>query len=266
MLTHLSWQAVDIIKWMGVEPEIRKHATHEEGVAFVRWNGRPIGTFKATGRSDIQSLTSEYEIFRGGLAKIFIEPVMGRVNLIFNETADHYTQDADGVHVTFGTYDLLVAADGLGSRLRGSLINTSLREQIHDEGVYAAYFTIKKDLLKGSRIAKLNQALEKGNESYMQLIEELYRDEEWLTPEVLQGMREIDDFYCTLFAQVQCPKLCDRRVVLLGDAGYATPGLGTSLAITGGYVLAGELLSHSGDITTALAQYEKLLLGFVKAS
>ena len=303
--------AVDIIKWMGVETQIRKHATNEEGIAFVRANGRPIATFRATGRSDIQSLTSEYEIFRGALAKIFIEPVAQRVKFIFNETVDKYEQGEEGVLVTFAsqkkeTYDLLVAADGLGSKIRGSMLNKSPREQIHDEGVHAAYFTVKKDLLEGSRLAKwrnmtggrcvflrpdpdpagrtranllnvtwsgdtkmkdrLNQALDKGNESYMQLMEELYHDADWLTPEVLQEMRESDDFYCSLFAQVRSPRLHDGRVVLLGDAGYATPSLGTSLAIVGGYVLAGELLSHPSDIGTALTQYEKLLMKFVRAS
>lgn len=303
--------AVDIIKWMGVEPEIRKHATNEEGIAFMQANGRPIATFRTTGRSDIQSFTSEYEIFRGGLAKIFIEPITERVKLIFNETVDHYEQTDEGVLVTFAgqwkeTYDLLVAADGLGSKIRGLMLNKSSREQIYDEGVHAAWFTIKKDLLQGSRLAnwrnmtggrcvllrpdpdpagrtranllnvtwnsdtkmkdRLNQALEKGNDSYMQLMEELYHDADWLTPEVLQGMRESDDFYCSLFAQVRSPKLQDGRVVLLGDAGYATPSLGTSLAIIGGYVLAGELLSHPGDIGTALTQYEQLLLTFARAS
>lgn len=303
--------AVDIIKWMGVEPQIRKNASNEEGIAFVGANGRPIATFRATGRSDIQSLTSEYEIFRGALAKIFIEPIAERVKLIFNESVDQYEQGEEGVLVTFASqrkenYDLLVAADGLRSKLRGSMLNKSPHEQIHDEGVHAAYFTVKKDLLQGSRLAKwhnmtggrcvflrpdpdpvgctranllnvtwrsdtkiksrLNQALERGNESYSQLMEELYRDADWLTPEVLQGMRESDDFYCSIFAQVRSPKLHDGRVVLVGDAGYATPSLGTSLAIVGGYVLAGELLSHPGDIGTALTQYEKLLTTFVRAS
>jgi 2-polyprenyl-6-methoxyphenol hydroxylase-like FAD-dependent oxidoreductase len=77
-------------------------------------------------------------------------------------------------------------------------------------------------------------------------------------------MRESDDFYCTHFAQTRSPKLQDGRVVLLGDAGHALPGLGTSLAITGAYILAGEMLRSSGDISTATKQYEDLMLPFVK--
>jgi 2-polyprenyl-6-methoxyphenol hydroxylase-like FAD-dependent oxidoreductase len=79
-------------------------------------------------------------------------------------------------------------------------------------------------------------------------------------------MRESDDFYCSLFGQIRSPKLYDGCVVLLGDAGYATPGFGTSLAIIGGYVLAGELLSHPGDVKTALERYEEIMLPFAKNS
>lgn len=304
--------AVDIIKWMGAEQEIRDHTTKEEGIQFVRADGTTVATFGATGRTDIQSFTSEFEIHRGALAKIFIDPVIKHVNLIFNDFVDHFEQRDDGVIVTFAkskevkTYDFLVAADGLGSKIRGAMLNSKPQEQIHDEGVYAAYFTIKSDLLQGSHLARWHNAtggravflrpdpdpagrtrghlinvitnrdvdakarhittLREGNESYMKLMEERFRDVGWLAPEVLQGMRESDDFYCSIFGQVRSPILHDGRVVLLGDAGYATPGFGTSLAIIGGYVLAGELLNHPGDVKMAFKRYEELMLPFVKSS
>ena len=302
---------VDIIKWMGAEQEIRNRTTKEEGIQFVRANGKAVATLGATGRSDVQSITSEFEIFRGELAKVFIDPIVKRVKLIFDESVDHFEQRDDGVVVTFAkskevkTYDLLVAADGLGSKIRGMMLNTKPQEQLHDEGVHAAYFTLKSDLLQGGRLAKwynttggrvvflrpdpdptgrtrgmlmnvttsrdvetkarLNKALREGNESYMKLMEEIFRDVGWVAPEVLRGMRDSDDFYCSLFGQIRSPRIQDGRVVLLGDAGYATPGIGTSLAIIGGYVLAGELLSHPGDVRTALKRYEEIVLPFAKS-
>jgi len=113
---------------------------------------------------------------------------------------------------------------------------------------------------------KLSKALSEGNESYMNLMEEMFRDAGWLAPEVLKGMRQSDDFYCSLFWQIRSSKIHDGRVVLLGDAGYATPGFGTTLPIIGGYVLAGELLSHPDNIKAALARYEDILLPFAKSS
>ncbi|KAK0101983.1 hypothetical protein ONS96_005951 [Cadophora gregata f. sp. sojae] len=304
--------AVDIIKWMGVEGEIRKKTTKEEGMQLLQENGKEIATFKATGRTDVQSITSEYEIFRGELAKIFIDPVIDQVKVIFGETVESFEEQDDGVVVTLAKsktvekYDLLVAADGLRSKIRGKLLNANPADQLHDEGLHVAYFTIKGDLLNGSLLAKgvsatggrsvnlrpdphpegrtramfmnvtwnsnvemkarLNKALKEGNESYMTLMEELYSDMGWLTPEVLRGMRDSDNFYCSLFAQTRSPILHDRHVVLLGDAGYATPGFGTSLAIIGGYVLAGELLRSDGDVKQALEGYSGLMLPFVKGS
>ena len=304
--------AVDIIKWMGAEEEIRRQTTNEEGVQVVDANGRAVATLRSTGRSDIQSITSEFEIFRGALAKIFIDSILKQVNLVFDESVDHFKQRDDGVDVTFAkskevkTYDLIVAADGLGSKVRGMLLNSKPQEQLYDEGVHVAYFTIKSDLLQGGRLAKgynatggrvvfmrpdpdpagrtrvilmnvtrrgdmetketLNKALREGNESYMRLMEEMFRDVGWMASEILQGMRESDDFYCSLFGQIRSPKIHDGRVVLLGDAGYATPGFGTSLAIIGGYVLAGELLTHPDDVKMALAQYEEIMLPFAKNS
>lgn len=302
--------AVDIIKWMKSEEEIRKHTTNEEGMQWVDAKGKPFATLLATGRTDIQSFTSEFEIFRGALANIFIKPSLDKIKLIFDETVDKYDQHDDGVVVTFTNgkkpekYDLLVAADGLGSKIRGHMLNTKPREQVHDEGVHICYFTVKKDLLEGSRLAKgysttggravfirpdpdpagrvrghfmnvttpkqtdmkkrLNDAVSEGNDAYMKLMEETFQDVGWLAPATLKGMRDSDDFYCSLFAQVRSPKLHDRRVVLLGDAGYATPGIGTSLAIMGGYVLAGEMLRNPNDIGMALQAYEDLMTPFVK--
>lgn len=303
--------AVDIIKWMGVEPTIREHTTNEKGLSFVDTNGKAVATLEASGRTDMQSFTSEYEIFRGALAKIFIEPIRDRVTIIFADTVEHYEPHSDGVTVTFAkskqvkTYDLLVAADGHRSKIRGAMLHTKPEEQFRGSGVHTAYFTIKKDLLQGSQLAKwynapngrviflrpdpdpagrtrgnlmnvtldgdhaararIEDALRQGNESYMSLMEELFHDAGWLAPEVLQGMRSSDDFYCSLFGRVRSPQLQDGRVVLLGDAGYATPGIGTSLAIIGGYVLAGELLKHPGDVASALKGYEDIMLPHVNS-
>ena len=93
--------AVDIIKEMGVEPQIRSASTREEGCQYVHADGSPIATIFATGRTDIQSITSEYEIFRGKLANIFLEPVADRLDLIFGDSVSHYEQSDARVGVTF---------------------------------------------------------------------------------------------------------------------------------------------------------------------
>ncbi|KAK3112974.1 hypothetical protein LTR53_010184 [Teratosphaeriaceae sp. CCFEE 6253] len=303
--------AVDIMQWMGAEEEIRRNCTGEAGVQLVRSDGSPIATLGASGRTDVQSVTSEFEIFRGALASIFMNPVKAQVQLIFDESVDTFDQHEDRVDVTFKngklpqSYDLLVAADGFSSRIRGKITNADPRDHIRDEGLHVCYFTLQKDLLNGSNFARwhndtggrvqfvrpdphpdgrvrahllvvsdatmverkrrLDQALREGNASYTKLMEELYADAGWLSKEILQGMRDADDLYCSIFAIVRSPVLHAGRVVLLGDAGYATPGIGTSLAIIGGYVLAGELLRHDMDVPAALRDYEGLMQPFVKS-
>ncbi|MCJ1478999.1 hypothetical protein MMC13_007683 [Lambiella insularis] len=113
---------------------------------------------------------------------------------------------------------------------------------------------------------RLDQALREGRESYMQLMDSMFGSAGWLAIEVLRGMRDSDDFYVSQVGQIRAPRIHDGRVVLLGDAAYATPGFGTSLAIIGGYVLAGELLSHPGDVKAAVRRYEEILLPFAKSS
>jgi 2-polyprenyl-6-methoxyphenol hydroxylase-like FAD-dependent oxidoreductase len=109
-------------------------------------------------------------------------------------------------------------------------------------------------------------ALSAGNEAYMTLLEKDFADAGWIAPEVLTAMKESDDFYASEGAQVRTEKLCDGRIVLLGDAGYATQGIGTSNAILGGYVLAGELMSNQWNVEAALEKYQELILPFVKAA
>jgi 2-polyprenyl-6-methoxyphenol hydroxylase-like FAD-dependent oxidoreductase len=78
-------------------------------------------------------------------------------------------------------------------------------------------------------------------------------------------MRERPDFYCDTMAQIRRPHWSKGCVTLVGDAAYsATPmsGQGTSIAIVGAYILAGELLEARGDYQTAFSNYEKLMRPF----
>src|SRR5215471_13420474 len=80
-------------------------------------------------------------------------------------------------------------------------------------------------------------------------------------------MPSATDFYFDAAAQIDIDHWSQGRVVLLGDAAYcASPmsGQGTSLAIIGAYVLAGELAAASGLYQTAFAQFEQELRPFIK--
>ena len=64
------------------------------------------------------------------------------------------------------------------------------------------------------------------------------------------------------------PRWSSGRVVLVGDAAHAPSflsGQGTSLALVGAYVLAGELATHT-DPVEAFTSYERITRPFVEAN
>ena len=70
-------------------------------------------------------------------------------------------------------------------------------------------------------------------------------------------------------AQIDMPRWSQGRAVLVGDAAYcASPmsGQGTSIALIGAYVLAGELAAASGDCPPAFEEYESAMGPFIEAN
>jgi len=96
---------------------------------------------------------------------------------------------------------------------------------------------------------------------------ERFGDLGWEVPRILAAMWDAPDVYVDNLAQVHLPRWSAGRVVLLGDAGYCPSpltGLGTSLALVGAYVLAGELARAGGDYARAFSAYEGRLRGYVE--
>ena len=83
---------------------------------------------------------------------------------------------------------------------------------------------------------------------------------------LLAAMSDATDFYCDELAQIVMNTWSRGRVALVGDAAHcASPmsGQGTSLALIGAYVLAGELASAGGDHRDGFANYEATLRQYV---
>lgn len=104
---------------------------------------------------------------------------------------------------------------------------------------------------------------------HKRLVAELYADARWEMPRLLEYMWGAPDFHFDAIAQIHMDSWSRGRVALLGDAGYCgspASGQGTSMALIGAYVLAGELKAAGGDHTTAFAAYERELRDFVTAN
>lgn len=74
-------------KMPGMEADVRAKTTPMECISYIRANGRPYETIRATGNPDQQSLVSEYEIFRGYLAQMLFELTKDNENIeyVFGE-------------------------------------------------------------------------------------------------------------------------------------------------------------------------------------
>ena len=320
---RIGGQAVDIRtagvsvmrKMSGMEAQVRAKSTLEEGVSFVRQDGRPYGIIRATGNPDQQSLISEFEIFRGDLANILFDLTKDNenINYIFGEqiASMQQSESDDGPitieftnRTTTSEYDLVVACDGASSRTRAMGLGCGVRDHIHPTNCWAAYFSIKQDLLQGSRIGQgysavggrsisigsdplgfsrimlmgihprdkrditlpFRQASTQGDDTLKKYIAQHYQGVGWKSDFVIQEMMDSEDFYASEIVQVKVPSLYNGRFVMVGDAGYAAgpTGGGTSLALTGAYVLAGEVAKHAGDLAAGLKAYEQQMRPLIK--
>jgi 2-polyprenyl-6-methoxyphenol hydroxylase-like FAD-dependent oxidoreductase len=86
---------------------------------------------------------------------------------------------------------------------------------------------------------------------------------------MLAELDDTSDFYLDSISQIRMGSWSTGRVTLVGDAGYSpgpAVGGGTSLAVIGAYVLAGELYAAAGDHDRGIRQYERELSELVRRS
>lgn len=100
------------------------------------------------------------------------------------------------------------------------------------------------------------------------LVAQAFAGDGWEVPRLLDAMRTAPEFYSERVALAQIGRWSRGRVALLGDAAYCPSpmsGMGTSLALVGAYVLAGELATASpDDYAAAFGRYQDQLLEAVK--
>ena len=270
---------------MGLLDLINAMTVTQRGIAWIDSSGRhraemPVSAFGGRG------IVSADEILRGDLGAILYEASRPGVSYLFDDTITALEEEADGVLVTFEKaaarrFDLVVGADGLHSVVRRLALGAE-SNAVQPIGVLNAWFTtpaevdlddwylmhnapggrvvsIRPGRLPGEQKAALSvrstEVLDRGDiNAQLNFLERNFADVGWEAPRLLRAARNASDFYLDSMGQVKLDRWSRGRVVLLGDAGYCpTPltGLGTSLALVGAYILAGELADASDEATGA---------------
>ncbi|MFF4160198.1 FAD-dependent monooxygenase [Streptomyces sp. NPDC001678] len=287
-----------VITRMGLMDRARELSVDQRGFAFVNGSGRITARMPADSFGG-EGIISEIEILRGDLARLLYDATVPDTEYLFDDTVTALDEDDDGVTVTFEKaaprrFALVVGADGLHSAVRALAFGPE-RDCVRPLNVYNAWFTVTEDLgldgwMKmynepGGLVAsarpgrlpgevKAGLSFRSGPLTYdrrdvsaqQDLIARRFAGAGWEVPRLLKAMRSAPDFFLDSMGQVRLEHWSRGRAALVGDAGYcATPitGLGTSLALVGAYVLAGELASAAGDHRIAFRKYDEVMRPYI---
>jgi 2-polyprenyl-6-methoxyphenol hydroxylase-like FAD-dependent oxidoreductase len=131
--------------------------------------------------------------------------------------------------------------------------------------------TLQAYLMTTSNGEKLENALKGSALEQQDAFAETFQGIGWQSDRILEGMRSAKDFYAQVIGQVKMDSWSKGRVVLLGDAAFCPApitGMGTSCALVGAYVLAGEIAKNCKEpskdgILVALKEYDRQLRPFI---
>jgi 2-polyprenyl-6-methoxyphenol hydroxylase-like FAD-dependent oxidoreductase len=288
-----------VIERMGLMDSVRSVAVEQRGIAFVDARGGVMARMPADAFGG-EGIVSEIEVLRGDLCRVLYEATVPAVEYLFDDTITSIEQRADGVDVAFVNaaprrFDLVVGADGLRSVVR-RLAFAPDESCVHTLGCYTAWFTAAaagldldgwfvmhnapggrvvsarpgrpdSEVKAGLSFRDSSLAFDRSNAAqHRRILAERFAGVGWETPRLIEEMMTADDLFFESLGQVRLDCWWNDRVVLVGDAGYCpTPltGLGTSLALVGAYMLAGEIAAADGDHRIAFSRYQELLRAYV---
>jgi 2-polyprenyl-6-methoxyphenol hydroxylase-like FAD-dependent oxidoreductase len=285
--------AMQVVERMGLTPAIKQHSTQMRGGAWVNAAGKPLATLGP----DLIGMRApgDDEVLRGDLARIMYDATKDGVEYLFGDSITGVAQGHDGVKVSFGRsaprmFDLVIGADGLHSSLRTQVFGEGFVKPL---GMHACVFSVPNHLDldrweliypapgKVVNLYSTRQSLAKAQfifptpaelpdrrdvAAQQRLVADIFANHGWETETLLSAMPHSPDFYFDSASQVHMERWSAGRVALVGDAAHSPSplsGQGTSLAMVGAYVLAGELKAAAGDHRVAFARYREEMRAYV---
>jgi 2-polyprenyl-6-methoxyphenol hydroxylase-like FAD-dependent oxidoreductase len=290
--------AIDVLERSGVLASARARQCDTIATTFLDSSGRgavemPRGV-GVIGADDL-------ELMRGDLVQILYETPRGEVNYQFSDSITAIEQREHGVQVCFergGTrgFDLVIGADGVHSNVRRLCFGDEA-PFLQFLGNYMAIFTAPNVLgldrwqyVQNTPGRVVSVKSTNGNAELKvvlfyaspqleldyrdvarqrQLMAAAFAGSGWELPRLLPFMQDAPDFYCDATCQVHMPSWSRGRVALVGDAAWCPSplaGQGSSMALIGAYVLAGELVANGGEHVRAFANYDSATRAFIQGN
>jgi 2-polyprenyl-6-methoxyphenol hydroxylase-like FAD-dependent oxidoreductase len=291
-----------VVERMGLLPAVRAVTVEERGVAYVDTTGRWLGEMSADAFGG-EGVVAEIEVMRGDLAQVLLDAADDGVEYLYDDAITAIEQDAEGVTVRFQRapqrrFGLVVGADGLHSGVRALAFGPEERF-VRPLGCVLAFFTVPDRYgldgwmrmynapgtmlaLRPDRVpgrAKAMMALRttalrtppagvhrRDPAAQRALLGGTFAGTGWVADQMIADLQDTTDLVVEELGQTRMDAWSSGRVVLLGDAAWCPSplsGLGTSTALVGAYVLAGELARAGGDHTAALAAYEDVMRPYI---
>jgi 2-polyprenyl-6-methoxyphenol hydroxylase-like FAD-dependent oxidoreductase len=287
--------ALEVAERMGIVAAIRDRRTKQEGMSIMDFDGYEV--FRSTertitgGRFD----SSDIEILRDDLCSIFYQAVGQKVKYLFGDSIASLSQDELGVDVVFsktasGRFDLVIGADGLHSGVRQLAFGPE-KQFGRYLGAYLSVFAIPNYLeldrwqvfhqhesavggvlgLRADIDARTYIAFGSGEPldydyrntvAQKRLVADRMAGMGWEFPRMIDHMMGAANFHFDSMSQIRMDSWSRGRIVLVGDAGYCVSpmtGQGTTVAMVGAYVLAGELVANRGNLLEGITRYEREL-------
>jgi len=294
--------ALEIASRMGVLARFQESITHLTGVSAVNSVGEEIYRDTERTLTGGQLNSSDLEVLRDDLCKILYEAVCDRVTFLFSDQITAIEQVEDAVNVSFShgqtrRFDLVVGADGLHSGVR-RLVFGPEKDYLRQLGTsYVATFGMpnflglhrweviyqNEDMDVGAMVMGLRKEVDarayvgfkaespldydyRDIAAQKRLVADRMVGGGWVLPQIVEHMVSASDFHFDSISQIRMDEWSRGRVVLVGDAGYSVAlatGQGTTVAMVGAYVLAGELATHRHDLATGLTAYEASIRDYV---
>jgi 2-polyprenyl-6-methoxyphenol hydroxylase-like FAD-dependent oxidoreductase len=288
----------DVAEKMGILPALEKADMNISKLAFVDENNKENGSMNYQKIKELMN-NRALTLLRSDLAAVIYNSLEKDIEIIFGDTINRIEQDEKKAIVTFRSgvtrsFDLLVGADGLHSNVRDLIFGNETQFEKY-YGYYTSSFTIDNFSYKGRAFSMYNvphkqvaiysysenktgaffvfSSPEKliyehhDIEKQKQILKTEFMNIGWKCSELLSKIDATTDFYFDSISQIRMKNWSKGRITLVGDAcdcPSLLSGKGSTLAIVGAYILAGELKQANGNYKTAFEHYENIFKPFIE--